>query len=122
MDWRYPPKAGRDSLSSMELESILSSGAPSDRNPGHEDQLQEPPLTQVSGDNVASEVNTENVSYVRFVDNEVHQVWVVQVPFKLHKSVKVVEAKRNELGNLRKFETFIDTDIKTLNVGQRNKP
>ena len=118
LDGRYPPEAGSDSLSSRELESILSSraGAPSHRNPGHEDHLQEPPPAHVSGDNVASENDIEIVSVVRIVDNEVHQVSVVQVPFNLHKSTKVVDAKRKELSTLSKFGTFIDIDIRTLNV------
>jgi len=80
LDWRYPPEEGRNSLSSRELQSILCNGAPSDRNPGHEDQLQEPPPTQVSGGNVASEAYIENVSDVRIVDNEAHQICGVQVP------------------------------------------
>ena len=45
---------------SRELQSILCSRAPSDRNPGHEDHLQEPPPTQVSGDNIDN------------VDNSIH--------------------------------------------------
>ena len=73
LDGRHPPEPGRDSLSSRKLQSILCSGAgaPSLRNPGHEDQLQEPPPTQVS------EANIENLSDVRIVDNEVHQLCVV---------------------------------------------
>ena len=69
LDWRYPPEAGRDSLSSRELQSILCSGAPSDRNPGHEDQLQEPPATQVSGDSVGSEDNIDKPVIVQTVNN-----------------------------------------------------
>ena len=110
----------RDSFS-RELQSILCSRAPSDRNPGHEDHLQEPPPTQVSGGNVASEANIENVSDVRIVDNEAHQICGVQVPFNLHKSAKVVDAKRKELSISRKFGTFIDIDIRTLNVEKRSK-
>ena len=44
LDWRHSPEAGRDSLSPREPESILSGGAPSDRNTGHEDHLKEPPV------------------------------------------------------------------------------
>ena len=95
-DRRYPLEAGRDSLCSRELQSILCSGAPSDRNPGHEDQLQEPPPTQVSGGNVASEANTENVSDVRIVDNSIYNCSMMVDSRSLCDTVKATTTLRDK--------------------------
>ena len=96
LEGRYPPEAGRDSLSTRELQSILCSGAPSDRNPGHEDQLQEPPPTQVSGDNIAREANTENISDGTIVDNSIHNCSIIVDSRSLCDAVKATTTLKDK--------------------------
>ena len=138
MDWRYAPEAGGEGrgcqsgriqrmlciddaaapahLDSEATEQDLTTPLQSDeKNPSEEDDL------QVGGDNITRDVGNEKVSDVRIVNDETHQVCVVQVPFNLHKTDRVVNAKAKELQTLRKFGTFIDIDIRTLNAEQRNK-
>ena len=139
MDWRYAASEtggeGRENLSggmkrmlfidvaaapshlnSEATEQVSATSLQSnEKNPSEEDGL------QVSGDNITRDVGNEKVSDVRIVNDETHQVCVVQVPFNLHKTDRVVNAKAKELQTLKKFGTFIDTDIRTLNAEQRNK-
>ena len=46
---------------------------------------------------------------------------VVQVPFNLHKTERVLKAKEKELNTLKKFGTFKDLDIQQLSSEQKGK-
>ena len=121
LEGRYPPEAGRDSLSTRELQSILCSGAPSDRNPGHEDQLQEPPTTptQVSGGNDASETIIENVSYVRIVDNSIHNCSMMVESRSLCDTVKAtttLEDKKKAIVGICALRRAPDIDLEDLKI------